>query len=923
MSPLPWLHQAEPRVVDAYYQQYLSQPETLPADWRRFFEGFEFARQAPEALAAARRTGGAEEDICGEPMRRVREDFARESRVLALIDGYRLRGHLFTRTNPVRSRRPYRPPLDPETFGLEAADLDRPFHAGSQLGLGTAPLREIIAFLEETYCRSVGVEFRYIRHPVVLDWLQQRMEGSRNQRSFAPEERRHVYRMLTRTVLLEKLLHTRFTGQKRFSIEGVDAVIPALDAIIGSGAKLGIEEFVIGMPHRGRLNVLVNVMGKPLAQLFAEFQDLDYEDVDFTNDVKYHLGYSSDRVLADGRRVHLSLAPNPSHLEAVDPVVEGIVRAKLLARHGGDESRIAPLLIHGDAAIAGQGIVAEVLQMSRLPGYRTGGTIHLVLNNQVGFTTGYLEGRSSTYCTDLAKTTLSPVFHVNGDDVEAVIHAVGLALEFRQEFKRDVFIDILGYRKHGHNEGDEPRFTQPLLYEAIARHPDALTIYRRQLVEQGQMSEAEAGEIERAFRAEMEEELAAAARMTVVPMRESLGGVWRELRRARDEDFEQVSPATGLADAFLLDTGRRLLALPGDRPLLPKAIRLYEQRRTLLEEGRALDWALGEALAFGTLLREGHPVRLSGQDSVRGTFSHRHAALTIADSAERWIPLANLEEGQAPFTVLNSPLSEYGVLGFDYGYSVATPDGLTIWEAQFGDFANGAQIIFDQFISCAETKWHQHSGLVCLLPHGYEGQGHEHSSARPERFLQLCAGANLQVANATTPANFFHLLRRQLKRPFRVPLIVLSPKSLLRHPAAVSPLADFGPGTAFRDVLDDEEADPGQVRRVLLCSGKLYYELDAARREGGRRDLAILRLEQLAPLPTARLAGALDRWSGAERWIWVQEEPENMGAWSWLQRVFRLRPLELVSRRAAAATATGMARRHRAEQRMLIDRAFA
>ena len=922
MSPAPWLHQVEPRVLDAHYQQFLLDPDALPSDWRHFFEGFEFARSAPNALAAAR-AQGEHDGLLSEPVRRVREDFERESRVLALIEGYRVRGHLFTRTNPVRERRAYLPPLSLETFGLEAADLGRPFHAGSQLGLGTAPLSEIVAFLEETYCRSMGVEYRYIRRPAIVDWLQRRMEGCRNQRVFTPEERRHLYRMLTRTVLLEKLMHTRFTGQKRFSIEGVDTVIPALDAIVGQGARLGIREFVIGMPHRGRLSVLANVLGKPLSRLFSEFQDQDHEDVDFTNDVKYHLGFSCDRQLPGGLSVHLSLAPNPSHLEAVDPVVEGIVRAKLEARHGGDARRIAPLLIHGDAAIAGQGVVAEVLQMSQLPGYSTGGTIHVVLNNQVGFTTGYLEGRSSTYCTDAAKMTLSPVFHVNGDDVEAVVHAVGVALEFRQEFGRDVFIDILGYRKHGHNEGDEPRFTQPLLYEAIARHPDPLEIYRAQLLAEGAMSEVEAREIERAFRAEMEGELAAAQGVKSLPVSQALTGTWEGLRIARAEDFQRPSPDTGLPLESLRGTGRLMLQLPEGLEIFPKARRIYEQRAVALADEEALDWALGESLAWATLLREGHPVRLSGQDSMRGTFSHRHAALTIVDSTERWLPLQHLGEGQAPFTALNSPLNEVGVLGFDYGYSVAAPQGLTIWEAQFGDFANGAQVVFDQFLSCAAVKWQQHSGLVCLLPHGYEGQGHEHSSARVERFLQLCAGVNLQAANVTTPANLFHLLRRQLHRPFRVPLILFSPKSLLRHPACVSPLADFGPGTRFQEVLDDENADPAQVRTLLLCSGKLYYELAARRDEAGRGDLAILRLEQLAPLPEARLAQVLDRYIAATRWRWVQEEPENMGAWSWLQRSFRLRPLELVARRAASATATGLARRHRVEQNLIIERALA
>jgi 2-oxoglutarate dehydrogenase E1 component len=914
MTATSWLLQADPAQLDDLYRQFLQEPEGLSADWRRFFEGFEFARRAPEASSSGQRS---------RPLDAVREDFEREARVLSLIEGYRLRGHLFTRTNPVRSRRSYSPPLTLETFGLAEPDLDRVFQAGSVVGLGPARLREIVAMLEETYCRSVGVEYRFIRHPEVLGWLERRIEGCRNQRDFAPEERRHAYRMLTRTVLFEKLLHTRFVGQKRFSIEGVDALIPALDAIVASGATQGIEEFVIGMPHRGRLNVLANILDKPLEQLFAEFGEQDYEDVDFTNDVKYHLGMSVDRRLPDGRRVHLSLAPNPSHLEAVDPVVEGIVHAKLQRRYGGDERRIAPILIHGDAAIAGQGVVYEVLQMSRLAGYRTGGTIHVVLNNQVGFTTGYLEGRSSTYCTDLAKVTLSPVFHVNGDDVEGVIHAIDLALEFRQQFGRDVFIDILGYRKHGHNEGDEPRFTQPLLYKQIARHPDALEIYRRQLVEGGWMRETEAREIERVFREEMEAKLLEAQNLGHVPALSRLGGDWSSLRSARADDFAQPSPETGLPLERLRAIGVALHDLPEDKALFAKVRRIYEQRARSVAGGEALDWALGESLAWASLLVEGHGVRISGQDSVRGTFSHRHAGLTLEDSGERWFPLQHLEPGQARFEALNSPLSEYGVLGFDYGRSTAAPDELGIWEAQFGDFANGAQIIFDQFISCAEAKWGQHSGLVVMLPHGYEGQGHEHSSARIERFLQLCAGINLQLANVTTPANLFHLLRRQLKRPFRKPLVIFTPKSLLRHPRCVSPLAAFGPGTRFEEVLDDDTVQAPDVRRVLLCSGKLYYELLERREAEGRGDTALLRLEQLAPLPVWRLQQLQERYASASRWIWVQEEPENMGAWSWLQRKWPFAGLEGVHRKEAAATATGISRRHKAEQKRIVDQAFA
>lgn len=912
MTSTSWLLQADPAQLDDLYQRFLQDPDSLGTDWRRFFEGFEFARLAPAHAAEGRRS---------LPLDAARSDFDREAKVLALIDGYRLRGHLFTRTNPVRSRRSYSPPLDLATFGLEETDLDRVFQAGSTVGLGPAKLRDVVALLEETYCRSVGVEYRYIRHPKVVDWLQQRMESCRNQRAFQPEDRRHAYRMLTRTVLLEKLLHTRFVGQKRFSIEGVDALIPALDAILATGAERGIEEFVIGMPHRGRLSVLANILEKPLEQIFAEFGEQDYEDVDFTNDVKYHLGYSCDRLLPGGRRVHLSLAPNPSHLEAVDPVVEGIVHAKLLERHDGDEKRIAPILIHGDAAVAGQGIVYEVLQMSRLAGYRTGGTVHVVLNNQVGFTTGYLEGRSSTYCTDVAKVTLSPVFHVNGDDVEGVIHAIDLALEFRQRFGRDVFIDILGYRKHGHNEGDEPRFTQPVLYKEIARHPDALEIYRRQLVEGGWMRETEAREIERVFREEMEEKLELARGLGRVPAKTELGGVWAGLRHARAEDFAKPSPETGLPLDDLRALGARVHDLPADQAFFGKVRRIYEQRGQAVAAGEALDWALGETLAWGSLLAEGHSVRLSGQDAVRGTFSHRHAGLTIEDSTERWFPLQGVATGAARFDAVNSPLNEYGVLGFDYGYSVAAPDDLVLWEAQFGDFSNGAQIVFDQFISCAEAKWNQHSGLVLLLPHGYEGQGHEHSSARVERVLQLAAGLNLQVVNATTPANLFHLFRRQLKRPFRKPLVVFTPKSLLRHPRCVSPLEAFGPGTRFEEVLVD--GDPATTERVLLCSGKLYYELLERREAEGRADVALLRLEQVFPLPVWRLKELRELFAGAKRWIWVQEEPENMGVWSWLQRKWPFGELEGVHRKEAAATATGISRRHKAEQKRIVDQAFA
>ena len=903
-----FLQQLDPAVLEALYEQYRRDPESVEESWRYFFAGFDFA--GSDSAPQQGKSGA-------DGLR-----FERENRVIRLITAYRNRGHLFCQTNPVRTPRRFRPDLSLEQFGLGEQDLDQSFEAGRALGLGRATLAQILDHLQATYTSNVGIEYRYIRQPEVVSWLEKRIESCRSSRGFQPEEQHHLYELLTRTVLLEKLLHTRFVGQKRFSIEGVDSVVPALDAIFQQGAQLGLQEFVIGMPHRGRLNILANILQKPLRDIFAEFGDVEYEEKGFTTDAKYHLGYSTDHHTRDGKHVHLSLAPNPSHLEAVDPVVTGIVRAKLQRDHGGDTSRIAPILIHGDAAVAAQGVVYEVLQLSDLEGYGVGGTIHIILNNQVGFTTNYREGRSSTYCTDIAKVTLSPVFHVNGDDVEAVTWAIGVALEFRARFHRDVFIDILGYRKHGHNEGDEPRFTQPLLYKEIARHPNPLELYRAKLLEQGSLSKAQAQEIESNWRAHMEQELKIASEIRMIRERGYLGGVWRPFRPARREDFLRPSPETGVELSHLRDTAERAFKLPEEKPLLPKARRIISGRLQQVRQGEGLDWATAEWLCYATLLREGHPVRLSGQDSVRGTFSHRHSGLAMEDSEERWFPLCQLEEGQAPFQALNSPLSEYGVLGLEFGYSTVTPEGLTIWEAQFGDFANGAQIVFDQFLSCSEVKWHQHSGLVVLLPHGYEGQGHEHSSARLERWLQLCARENMQVAVPSTPASFFHLLRRQLKREFRRPLIVMSPKSLLRHPQCQSSLAELAEGTRFQEVLDDAQVDPARVTRVLLCSGKIFYELKERREKLEREDVALVRVEQLAPLPVFALRELEARYAQAE-WCWVQEEPANMGAWTWMLRSWTQKQLRLISRPEAAATATGISARHRSEQEEILRCAFA
>jgi len=900
-----YLGNADPRAIEAFYERYLENPATLDEGWRRFFEGFEFARRS-----------------YGDAALRVPEIFAKETAVLNLIGAYRQRGHLFTKTNPVRTRRQYEDPLTLESFGLSERDLDTVFQSGNTVGLGPAPLREIVALLDETYCGSVAVEFKYVRDPRLVQWLQRRMESARNRPQFSLDRRMHILRKLTHAVVFEKFMHARFVGQKRFSLEGVEALIPALDAIVETGAALGLEEFVIGMAHRGRLNILANVLDKRFEQVFAEFQGRGFSDADLAGDVKYHLGHSCEKKTASGKKIRLSVVPNPSHLEAVDAVVEGIVRARLDHHYDGDRRRVAPILIHGDSSIAGQGVVYEVLQMSQLSGYGVGGTIHVVLNNQVGFTTNYLDARSSTYCTDVAKITLSPVFHVNGDDVEAVVYVIGLALEFHAQFQRDVFIDILGYRKHGHNEGDEPRFTQPILYKIIARHPDPMRIYADRLAAEGVVSREMAEKIEDDFRNHLDGKYELSKTVTISPDLTFLGDTLKPYRRAASEDFLE-SPATGVEVEKLRSLAARMNHLPTGPDFFAKIQKIFDDRRKMVAEKNRLDWAMGELLAYATLLDEGHAVRLAGQDSERGTFSHRHAVVTIEDSEEKYVPLAHLRDGQGQFTVVNSLLSEYGALGFEYGYAMAHPDGLTIWEAQYGDFANGAQIIIDQYLSSAEAKWRQQNGLVMLVPHGWEGQGPEHSSARLERYLELCADYNLQVVNCSTPANFFHALRRQLHRDFRKPLIVMSPKSLLRHPQCASPLDDFAAGTRFLEIIEDMETDAATVRTVLLCSGKIYYELLERREREKRADVALIRLEQLYPLSAKQLAEFARTYRKAETWRWVQEEPANMGAWPFLALNLSTLPLSLVSRKASSSPATGFPVQHAAEQSALLDAAFA
>ncbi|MFZ5433589.1 MAG: 2-oxoglutarate dehydrogenase E1 component [Calditrichota bacterium] len=900
-----YIGNADPTVIESLYEEFRNNPAALDAGWRRFFEGFEFARQT-----------------YGDAQLRIPEMFAKETAVLNLIGAYRQRGHLFTKTNPVRTRRKYDDPLTLESFGLSDRDLETVFQAGNKVGLGPAPLREIVRLVDETYCHSVAVEFKFVRDPQVVDWLQTRMESCRNRPAFSLDERMHMLRKLTQAVVFEKFMHSRFVGQKRFSLEGVEALIPALDTIVEKGSRLGIEEFVIGVAHRGRLNILANILDKRFEHIFAEFEGKGYSEADYAGDVKYHLGHSCEKVTASGKKVRLSVVPNPSHLEAVDPVVEGIVRARLDHVYGGDMNKIAPILIHGDSSIAGQGVIYELLQMSLLEGYRTGGTVHVVLNNQVGFTTNYLDARSSTYCTDVAKVTLSPVFHVNGDDVEAVVYVIGLALEFRETFKRDVFIDILGYRKHGHNEGDEPRFTQPILYKAIARHPDPLKIYIDRLAAEKLIEREPAEKLEAEFRQYLDEKFELSKTAVITPDLSFLEDARRTFRKANDEDFRQ-SPSTGVDIETLKILAGRINHLPSGPKFFTKITKIFDDRKKMIEAGDRLDWAMGELLAYATLLHEGYPVRFSGQDSERGTFSHRHAVVRIEDSEEEYVPLEHVSDGQARFQIYNSPLSEYAVMGFEYGYSMAYLNGLTIWEAQYGDFANGAQIIIDQYLSSAEAKWQQLNNLVLLLPHGYEGQGPEHSSARLERYLSLCADENLQVVNCTTPANFFHVLRRQIHRPFRKPLVVMSPKSLLRNPQCVSALDEFTTGTGFQELIDDPAAATDQVRTVLFCTGKLYYELLEHQRAHERHDVTIVRLEQLYPLPIVQIQKIAERYRAAKHWRWVQEEPANMGAWPFLNRHWRTPELAPVCRNESSTTATGFPVQHAAEQRALIEQAFA
>ncbi len=889
--------------VEEMYRQYKKDPASLDQSWQLFFSGFD--------LAARDFRGGREEMASGK----VSKEFA----VLQLIRGYRQRGHLFTRTNPVRSRRKYSPTLDPANFGLGKEELETVFEAGREVGIGPAPLHSIIAHLEATYCSSVGVEYVYMRHPDLVSWLQGKMENSRNRMDFTPEQQRHIHHHLVQAVGFENYIHRKFVGAKRFSLEGAENLIPSLDAVINRGAELGIEEFIIGMAHRGRLNVLANTMGKPYQNIFKEFYGTEYQEDISLGDVKYHLGFENEVITDSGKTVVLKLMPNPSHLETVSGLVEGFARARIDNRYGGDFSRLAPVLIHGDAAVAAQGIVYETIQMSQLPGYQTGGTIHLVINNQVGFTTNYLEARSSTYSTDVAKVTRSPVFHVNGDDVEALIYTIRLAMEFRQKFRADVFIDILCYRKYGHNEGDEPRFTQPLLYKIIAAHPNPRDIYARKLVEAGVMTDEESRDRVKEFDALMENNYRESEKIEKLDIR-NFQVVEYQAYDKPDKAFSEARAETAVSWQKLTEIAARINHVPEDLNFFSKVNRIVSDRQMMIRDNR-LDWAMCELLAYGTLVEEGHPVRLSGQDSERGTFAHRHGAFTIEETDGKYIPLQQVSPDQAPFRIYNSLLSEYAVLGFEYGYSLAQPEGLTIWEAQFGDFANVAQVVIDQYIASAYEKWGLMNGITLYLPHGYEGQGPEHSSARIERFLSLATGNNMQLVVPTTSANLFHLLRRQVKRNLRLPLVVFTPKSLLRHPQVMSPLDDLAHGS-FREVIDDEMADPGKVTRLVFTSGRIYYDLLARRNDEKENRVAIVRVEQLYPFPETQVRGLIARYSGAKQLVWAQDEPENQGAWPYLARKMGSLGLRLAARPESASPAVGLPEQHKRRLRKVLDAVF-
>jgi len=891
------------------YDQYLQDPDSLEPSWKAFFQGYDFAN-----------SDFLQKELVEGVSPQVPEKVLKEFRVINLINGYRTRGHLFTKTNPVRERRTYMPTLDLKNFDLSDSDLETVFNAGEIIGLGPQPLKVIIAHLEEIYCDSIGVEYMYIRKPSIIKWIQNKLNVNNNHPNFSKSQKVKLLTKLIEAVSFENFLHTKFVGQKRFSLEGGESLIPALDILIEEAANHGVEEFVMGMAHRGRLSTLVNIFGKSAESVFSEFEGKDYKEKIFDGDVKYHLGWTTQRTTESGKKINLNIAPNPSHLEAVGPIVQGIARSKLERKYDGNLDKVLPIIVHGDAAIAGQGVVYELIQMSRLEGYQCGGSIHIVINNQIGFTTNYLDARSSTYCTDVGKVTLSPVLHVNADDVEAVVHAVLFALDFRLQFKRDVFIDLLGYRKYGHNEGDEPRFTQPKLYKIISKHPNPKLIYISKLIQDNLLTEEKVNLIEEEYKLKLEGLLEDSKKTEKTDITHFMGNDWSGFSRVNQ--YEMAKPIDTTFPRIKLEKIAELISkLPNEKKFINKIKRLVGNRIEMFENDK-LDWSMAEHLAYGSLLMEGYDVRISGQDVERGTFSHRHAIIKVEESEEEILLLNNLGDDTGNFSIYNSLLSEYGVLGFEFGYAMADPNSLTIWEAQFGDFSNGAQIVIDQYISSGEDKWKTQNGLVLFLPHGYEGQGAEHSSARIERYLQLCAKDNLFVVNCTTPANMFHVLRRQMKAKFRKPLIVFTPKSLLRHSSVFSSVNEFSNG-GFSEIIDDESVEVNNVNSLVFVSGKFYYDLDEERKRLGRNDIALVRLEQLFPLPKNHIKSILRKYSNVKDIVWAQEEPINMGAYAHLLINFKeASTFRVAARRFYAATAAGSSVRFMKRHKEVIDFVF-
>ena len=913
MKDFSYITNSHPAYIESLYNQYLKDPASIDPDLKKFFDGYDFAVSNGSAASNPAELWAAQDSGV---------DWMKEIKVYRLILGYRNKGHLLAKTNPIRARKDRGANLDLAFFGLSDADLDTPCHAGNLIGMGTTTLRNILAHLEKTYAANVGIEFKYVGDQKKIDWLTNEMEkGFSN--PLGIEKKKRILEKLNQGVMFEKFLHTKYVGQKRFSLEGGETTIAALDAILNEAAENEVEEVVIGMAHRGRLNVLANIMGKTYEQIFSEFEGTATIDQTMgSGDVKYHMGYGSEVQTSNDKTLHLKLMPNPSHLEAVDPVVLGFARAKADVMYHSNFGKILPILIHGDASVAGQGIVYEILQMCHLRGYYTGGTMHFVINNQIGFTTDFDDARSADYCTSVAAMVQAPVLHVNGDDAETVVKCAEMATRYRNEFNSDIFIDMVCYRKHGHNEGDDPKYTQPQLYAIIDKHQNPREIYTQYLLENGEPDAQQlAKDMEKKFWADLQERLDEIKQNPLPYKYQPPELVWKSLRKAKDEDFIH-SPDTGISEEDVKQLFDKLMQWPADFTPLKKVEKLLQDKIKLLQTEQKIDWATGELLAYSSLLLEGNIVRMSGQDVKRGTFSHRHAILRDENTNKGYNRLNHFKENQEKFRIYNSLLSEYGVLGFEYGYALANPKALVIWEAQFGDFSNGAQTMIDQFIAAGEQKWQRQNGIVMLLPHGYEGQGPEHSSARMERFLQMCAELNLVITNITTAANLFHALRRQLVWSFRKPLINFSPKANLRNPVTFSHISEFIKG-GFRELIDDSFVqEAAGVKKVLLCSGKLYFEMAEKQQKENRTDIAIVRLEQIYPLPYKQLDILYKKYNKAT-WFWVQEEPLNMGAASFLQMNLKSINFGVISRNASAATATGYAKVHAQEQAEIISTAFS